>query len=158
MTESKKISVIVPVYNVGEYLRQCVDSILSQTYSNLEIIAVNDGSTDGSGAILDEYREKDIRLIAIHQENQGVSAARNKGLDVATGDYIAFVDADDYIHPEMYEKLVKALEDNQADISFCTRKRVYQNGTTESFSGGGGSRYSPRRSSEWIRFIRNMTG
>ena len=113
------ISVIVPVYKVEKYLRKCVDSILAQTYTNLEIILVDDGSPDNCGAICDEYAVKDSRIKVIHQHNGGLSAARNAGLDIATGDYIGFVDSDDYIAPDMYKKLYNALIENDADVSIC---------------------------------------
>ena len=99
------VSVIVPVYNVAAYLQRCLDSLLGQTYRNLEIICVNDGSTDGSAAILDEYATKDARIKVIHQENAGVSVARNRGLDSATGEYVGFIDADDWLEPDAYEKI-----------------------------------------------------
>ena len=92
-----KISVIIPVYNVEKYLRECLDSLLNQTFKDIEIICVNDGSTDGSLNILNEYASKDSRFIIINQNNQGLSAARNNGLNVAKGDYVAFLDSDDYI-------------------------------------------------------------
>ena len=95
------ISVIVPVYNVERYIRQCVESILEQTYADLEIILVDDGSTDGSGSICDEYKLKDNRVVVIHKCNGGLSEARNAGLDIARGEYIGFVDSDDYIEPDM---------------------------------------------------------
>lgn len=99
------ISVIVPVYKVEPYLRRCIDSIRNQTYTNLEIILVDDGSPDNCGCICDEYAQKDKRILVIHQKNEGLSAARNSGLDRCTGAYIGFVDSDDCIHPEMYERL-----------------------------------------------------
>ena len=118
------ISVIVPVYKVKKYLRKCVDSILAQTYTNLEIILVDDGSPDNCGIICDEYAAKDSRIKVIHQPNGGLSAARNAGLDIATGDYIGFVDSDDYIDPDMYEKLYNALIENDADVSICNYEYV----------------------------------
>lgn len=122
------ITVIVPVYKVEKYLRRCVDSILAQTYTNLEIILVDDGSPDNCGKICDEYAAKDSRIKVIHQENGGLSAARNAGLDIATGDYIGFVDSDDYIAPDMYEKLYAALKESDADISICNFQKVDENG------------------------------
>ena len=113
------ISVIVPVYNVKDYLEKCVDSILNQTYSKLEVLLVDDGSTDGSGLICEALANKDHRIKVIHQENGGLSAARNAGLDIATGDYIAFVDSDDYINNTMYDDLLTALNDSNADIAIC---------------------------------------
>ncbi|OUQ56652.1 hypothetical protein B5E58_10530, partial [Tyzzerella sp. An114] len=95
--ENKKISVIVPIYNVEKYLNRCVDSIINQTYKNLEIILVDDGSPDNCGKICDEYAKKDNRIKVVHKENGGVSSARNVGLNIATGDYIGFVDGDDWI-------------------------------------------------------------
>lgn len=117
--EDMKISVIVPVYNIKEYLKKCVDSIGEQTYKNLEIILVDDGSTDGSGAICDEYRETDSRVIVIHQQNSGVSAARNTGVQAATGAYITFVDSDDYLERDMYEKMLEAAVEKDLDVIAC---------------------------------------
>ena len=111
------ISVIVPVYNVERYIRQCVESILEQTYADLEIILVDDGSTDGSGSICDEYKLKDDRVVVIHKCNGGLSDARNAGLDIARGEYIGFVDSDDYIEPDMYEVLYKNCERYAADLA-----------------------------------------
>ena len=122
----KKISIIVPVYNVGDYIKQCVDSLLKQTYQDLEIILIDDGSTDCSGEICDELAQNDARLKLIHLENGGVSRARNKGLEVATGTWVAFVDGDDWVEPDIYEKLLNASEDK--DISFCRFSRDYPDG------------------------------
>ncbi len=117
MNNTPKVSVIIPVYNVEKYLRKCLDSVINQTYTNLEIICIDDGSPDNSGAILDEYAQKDSRIIVIHQENSGVSAARNRGLDIATGEYIAFVDSDDWLEPECYELAVaEFLKDPGIDL------------------------------------------
>ena len=102
-----KISIIIPVYQVEKYIKRCLDSILSQTYSNLEIILIDDGSRDMSGKICDEYTIKDSRIKVIHQDNAGVSVARNKGLDICTGDYVTFVDSDDFLEPLMYEKMME---------------------------------------------------
>ena len=113
------ISVIVPVYRVEPYLRQCVDSILSQTYEDLEVLLIDDGSPDRCGEICDEYQRQDTRVRVFHTENRGVSAARNLGLRVAKGEYIGFVDSDDWIEPDMYEVLLKRIEETGADISVC---------------------------------------
>lgn len=109
MLENKLISIILPVYNVADYLQTCLDSILNQTYRNIEIICIDDGSTDGSGEICDNYAKKDLRIKVIHQGNQGVSKARNVGLQICNGEYIGFVDSDDWLEPQMYERLVQAL-------------------------------------------------
>ncbi len=115
-----KISVIIPVYNVEPYLRQCLDSVLNQTHSNLEIILVDDGSRDGCPAICDEYAHRDSRVTALHFENGGQSKARNRALDCPpTGDYISFVDSDDWLEPNMYEILLKEMKENDADIAVC---------------------------------------
>lgn len=111
------ISIIVPVYKVEKYLRKCVDSICNQTYRNMEIILVDDGSPDNCGAICDEYARADSRVRVIHKANGGLSNARNAGLDIMTGDYVAFVDSDDWIEPDMYAKLMKNMEHFRADIS-----------------------------------------
>lgn len=119
MTALPIISVIIPVYNVEEYLGKCLDSVINQTYTNLEIICIDDGSPDNCGAILDEYAKKDSRIIVIHQENAGVSSARNRGLDIAKGEYIAFADADDWLEPACYELAVKEFE-NDSDIDLVS--------------------------------------
>lgn len=113
------ISVIVPVYQVQDYLAECIDSLLVQTYTNLEILLVDDGSTDSSGEICDRYAAKDDRVRVIHQENQGPSVARNAGLDSAEGEYIAFVDSDDVALPDFIEALYALLDKYQADIAAC---------------------------------------
>ena len=121
----KKISVIVPVYNAEEFLPQCLDSILAQTLTELEIICIDDGSPDNSGKILDDYAKKDNRIIVIHQNNGGVSLARNTGIKNAAGKYIGFVDPDDWIDKDFYQNLYQAAEDYQADIvgtGFCSFK------------------------------------
>lgn len=116
---SEKISVIVPVYNCEMYIEACIDSICSQTYDNIEIIIVDDGSTDNSGKICDSYREKDHRIHVLHQENQGVSAARNAGIRKATGKYIQFVDSDDTVAQTMCEKLIKRQKETDAELIIC---------------------------------------
>lgn len=118
------ISVIVPVYNVQDYVVKCVESITNQTYSNLEIILVDDGSTDKSGLICDKIAKQDKRIRVIHKENGGLSDARNSGLDNANGEYIAFVDSDDYINKHMYKILMNNLRKDKADISMCGYKMV----------------------------------
>lgn len=119
------ISVIVPIYNVEEYLPACIKSILNQTFKDLEILLVDDGSTDNSGKICDEYAQKDKRCIVIHQSNKGLSEARNTGLDNAKGEYISFIDGDDYIHPQMLEILYEALLKGDYDFSMALYKEVY---------------------------------
>ena len=112
------ISVIIPVYNVEKYLKQCVDSVLAQTYQNIEIILVDDGSTDSSGHICDEYLNVDGRIKVIHKKNAGLSEARNHGLDLATGDYVYFLDSDDWIQGETLETLIQMAHESNADIVF----------------------------------------
>ena len=112
------ISVIVPVYNVEKYLRRCLNSILSQTVTSIEVILVDDGSTDSSGSICDEYASKDNRITVIHQRNYGVSVARNTGLSIAHGEYIGFCDPDDFIAPEMYEVMLSAFTPD-IDLVIC---------------------------------------
>ena len=119
MVDEGKISVVVPVYNVEEYLDQCVESLVGQTYKNLEVILVDDGSPDNCPAMCDEWAERDNRIKVIHKENGGVSSARNAALDIASGDYIGFVDSDDWIEPDMYEILIKNAKKYDADISRC---------------------------------------
>lgn len=119
------ITVIVPVYNGEAYIEKCFKSILNQTYKNLEIIIINDGSRDKSPGICDKFAELDERIIVVHQENIGLSSVRNKGLDMASGEFIGFVDSDDSIHPRMYEILESLLHDNNADIAMCEIAKVY---------------------------------
>lgn len=118
------ISVIVPVYNVEEYLPTCIESILNQTYKDLEILLIDDGSTDNSGKICDKYAKQDKRCIVIHQPNKGRSEARNNGLNHAKGEYISFIDSDDYIHPQMLEILYEALQKGDYDFSMTLYKEV----------------------------------
>lgn len=113
------LSIIVPVYNVRLYLEECVDSLLNQSYKNCEIILVDDGSTDGSGEICDSLMLKDTRIKVIHQENGGLPAARNAGLNCAQGKYIAFVDSDDLVYPSIYSELITVLEENKVDVAIC---------------------------------------
>lgn len=101
------ISVIVPIYNVAVYLEQCMESILRQTYTELEIILVDDGSTDGCYQICEEYKKKDSRVVVLHKENGGLVSARKAGIQAATGNYIAWVDGDDWIEPDMYERMYR---------------------------------------------------
>lgn len=113
------ISVIIPVYNVEKYLSRCLDSVINQTYSDLEILLVNDGSTDSSGFICDEYAKKDSRIVVIHQENKGTSIARNRGLERAKGEFIGFVDPDDVISVHFYEILYNTLIKTNSDLILC---------------------------------------
>lgn len=128
---SKKISIIVPIYKVEDYLERCVDSIVNQTYKNLEIILVDDGSPDNCPTICDELAKADKRIKVVHKENGGLSDARNAGMDISTGDYIGFVDSDDYVESDMFEVLVDAIEENNADISCCRYTKVWDDGETE---------------------------
>ncbi|WP_244834586.1 glycosyltransferase [Clostridium sp. BJN0001] len=117
--ENKLISIIVPVYNVEKYLEKCVNSLINQTYKNIEIILVDDGSKDSSGEICEKLSQKDSRIFVVHKKNGGLSSARNEGLKYAEGSYIGFVDSDDWLSPNMYETLYDILIKNDADISYC---------------------------------------
>lgn len=125
-----KISIIIPIYNAEKYLKKCLNSVIGQTYQNLEIIAVDDGSTDLSGAICDQYAQKDSRIYVIHKQRGGVCSARNAGLDVATGECIAFIDNDDFIWLEMYEQLLNNMIIYDAEISMCSYMLYYGNEIT----------------------------
>ena len=125
--EMKKISVIVPVYNVEQYLDRCVQSILNQSYGNLEIILVDDGSTDESGKICDKYSTDYEMIRTIHKENGGLSSARNAALDVYTGDFVSFIDSDDWIEPDMYSNMMNIVNEDKSDIVICRRFRVDEN-------------------------------
>lgn len=121
----EKISIIVPVYNVEAYLEKCVESILKQTYTNLEILLVNDGSTDKSGELCDKLALRDHRIRVIHKENGGLSDARNRGIDEASSNLIGFIDSDDYIDEDMYETLYRQMVASKADLSMCGHYDVY---------------------------------
>ena len=114
-----KLSVIVPVYNTEKYLRVCIDSILAQTFTDFELILVDDGSEDSSGSICDEYAAKDTRVQVIHQTNGGVTNARKNGVRRACGKYFSFIDSDDWIHPEMFERMVEKCVEANADVVVC---------------------------------------
>ena len=116
---NKTISIIVPVYRVEELIRKCVDSLIQQRYEELEIILVDDGSPDNCGSICDEYKKVDSRIKVVHKCNGGLSSARNAGLDIATGDYIGFVDSDDYVHRDMYYNMIRFMNENECNIVEC---------------------------------------
>lgn len=141
------ISVIVPVYNMERYLERCINSVRQQTYENLEIILVDDGSTDNSPQMCDAYAEQDDRIKVVHKQNGGLSDARNAGLAVATGTYIGYVDSDDWIEPQMYEKLYHACVEQEAQIAICRYAKVYQDGTIK----GGTQEVIPFEREELLR-------
>ncbi|MDE7417306.1 MAG: glycosyltransferase [Lachnospiraceae bacterium] len=130
------LSIIVPVYNMEQYLDRCMESILQQTYRKLEIILVDDGSTDTSPSMCEEYAKKDSRVKVIHKKNGGLSDARNAGLAVAAGDYIGYVDSDDWIEPDMYEQMYQACTEHDAQIAVC---RYFYEYKDQTMSGGDGS-------------------
>ena len=133
-----EISVIVPVYNVEKYLRECLDSVLKQTFSDFEVICVNDGSTDGSPAILAEYAAKDLRIKTVTQENSGLSDARNTGMALAQGKYLYFLDSDDWIEPDTLEICRDTAEKNQLDELIFNRIEFYENEDMENMFRGNG--------------------
>lgn len=124
------ISIIIPIYKVEEYLRRCIDSVLAQTYTDLQIILVDDGSPDNCPKICDEYASTDKRVEVIHQKNCGLCSARNNGLKIAKGDYILYIDSDDFIAPDMCEKLLSAAQQKQADMVICNYINYYPDGTS----------------------------
>jgi len=128
------ISVIVPIYNVEDYLNRCVDSIINQTYKNLEIILVDDGSPDNCPQMCDDYAKKDSRIKVVHKENGGLSDARNAGMEVATGEYVSFIDSDDYISLDFYETLMQTMLENNSDIIECSVVKFYENGKFDEYS------------------------
>ena len=128
------ISIIIPIYKLEKYLDRCIESIVNQTYRNLEIILVDDGSPDRCPSICDEWAEKDSRIKVIHKENGGVSSARNAGLDIAKGDYIGFVDGDDYIRADMYKTLFDEVSKNNCDIVVCSYQMNNEDVGNDGFS------------------------
>lgn len=127
----KKVSLIIPIYNAQEYLKECLESAVAQTYKNMEIICIDDGSTDGSGGILDSFADRYDNIVAVHQSNKGESAARNVGLSIASGDYIAFMDCDDWIESHMYETLVNMIEKNNVDMAASSWTKEFPTYTAE---------------------------
>ena len=128
------ISVIVPIYNVEDYLERCVDSIINQTYKNLEIILVDDGSQDNCPQMCDDYAKKDSRIKVVHKKNGGLSDARNAGMKVATGEYVSFIDSDDYVSLDFYETLFQTMIDNDSDIVECSIVKFYENEKFDEYS------------------------
>jgi teichuronic acid biosynthesis glycosyltransferase TuaG len=151
-----RVSVIMPIYNARLWLSQAIESVLCQSHRALELIAIDDGSTDGSGQVVDQFLETDPRVVVIHQQNAGVAAARNAGLQAATGDYVAFLDADDWWHPEKLEHQLRSMQETGAMVSYTCYERI----------GPGGavlSRIEPPRRVDWRGMlvsnrIGNLTG
>lgn len=125
------ISVIIPVYNVEKYISQCLNSVCNQTYDDLEIILIDDGSIDASGQICDEYARKDRRIHVIHQKNSGAAAAKNVGLQKASGRYLSFVDSDDFLEPDAYNHMIKIVEEQKADVVQCSYRDVFKDHLVE---------------------------
>jgi glycosyltransferase involved in cell wall biosynthesis len=153
------VSIVVPVYNTKEYLSRCVGSILAQTHRNLELILVDDGSTDGSGALCDAYAGRDARVRVLHTGNGGVSAARNRGIDAAKGDYIGFADSDDWAEPDWIERLLAPFSDDPGlSVSVCNWY-VHRDGETEPGTARGRGRLSPKEAlSEALDHSRGFHG
>lgn len=138
------VSVIVPVYNVTPYLPQCVHSLLTQTYAPVEVVLVDDGSTDGSGEICDTLAKEDARVRVLHRDNGGQSAAKNTGIEAAKGAYLSFVDGDDYVLPEMYETMIRAMEESGASICECAFMYVYPDAAVHTGGDTGDVTVFPR--------------
>lgn len=147
MDRDVKISVIIPAYNVAQWLPRCIESVLSQTYQNLEILVIDDGSTDESGMIADSYGQKDARIVVTHQKNAGLVAVREKGIALATGEYVSFVDGDDVIEPDFLARLLENAVKYDADISHCGMKFCFYDGRVKLHYGTGE-----------IRTFDNLTG
>lgn len=147
--KANKISVIVPVFNVENYLEKCVKSIIEQTYKNLEVILVDDGSTDKSGFLCDELKKQDYRIKVIHKTNGGLSDARNAGIQVSTGKYLSFIDSDDYLERTALEQMMQAILISHSEIAICNIMRFYDDGCTEEF-------YNPTDNQEVLEGIRRF--
>lgn len=126
-----KVSIIIPVYNTGHYLYKCVDSVLNQTYKDIEVIIIDDGSCEETALICDEIARKDSRIRLIHKQNEGVSITRNAGLSLVTGEYVGFVDSDDWIDVDMFENLIREIEEHNADVAMCDVTTVWDSGMTD---------------------------
>ena len=138
------ITIVVPIYKVEKYIDKCINSIQNQTYKNLEIILVDDGSPDNCGKICEDYAQKDSRIIVIHKENGGLSDARNAGIDIAKGKYITFIDSDDYIEPEYVELQYRTIIKDKSDIAISSHKVIYENGTILEKATGEESLLNPK--------------
>ena len=123
------VSFVVPVFNVEKYLEQCVSSILSQSYRNIEVVLVDDGSTDNSGSICDSFVKKDKRVRVIHKENGGLSSARNAGLEIITGSYVVFTDSDDFVSPDMVQTMLNTIQSTDSDLVICNYAYTDEEGT-----------------------------
>ena len=154
--DAGRLSVIVPVYNVAPYLEKCITSILGQTYENLELILVDDGSTDASDVLCDAYAERDQRVKVIHQKNGGLSVARNTGLDVASGDWIGFVDGDDWILPTMYSTLITICCQENTEIACCRFHYVYPDHQSETSDTGTVRIYKRTEALEQLKWQENV--
>ena len=141
------VSMIIPVYGVEAYLGECLETVLNQTYENLEIILIDDESPDHCPEICDQYAQKDERIKVIHQKNGGAANARNHGLDMATGEYICFIDSDDKIENNYVEKLLNAIKESQSDVAVCSFKQWYKNKT----QGSTGFKNKEYSSKDYIR-------
>jgi len=139
-----RLSVIIPVYKVEDYIARCLDSMLRQDFDAWEVIAVDDGSPDGSGKILDQYAARDPRVHVLHKDNGGVSSARNAGLDLAKGEYVGFVDGDDLVLPDMYSRLLKEAEDGDFDLVQCDYHNYFPDGSVR-------PEHAPLREAQWTR-------
>lgn len=149
------ISVIIPVYNVDKYLSECLDSVIKQSYKDLQIIVVDDGSTDSCGRICDEYALRDSRITLVHQKNGGAAAAKNAGLRLAKGEYLAFVDSDDYLEPDAFEYMLKLLIQKHADIVQCSYRDLYVDNSVDQIKNSGdigeytAEEYLARYTTDW---------
>ena len=152
MENKALISVVIPVYNVEEYISRCISSILEQTYRNLQIILVDDGSTDKSGEICGEYAKVDRRVTVIHQTNGGLSSARNTGIDKATGEYITFVDSDDFVSKEMVAYLFALAKNNDCDIAISTHNIIRGEKVWKSYNLSGDVKMTPKRCIEKLLY------
>lgn len=153
-----KVSIIVPVYNVEKYMRNTIDALCNQTLADIEIILIDDGSTDSSGAICDEFAQKDSRVVVIHSQNEGVCSARNKGLAVASGDYIGFCDSDDMPDLDMYETLYNMITENKTDMSMLQAYVVYDDGSYYTLAKGKGFFVYENRSEFLKEFLKRRFG
>ena len=159
MKKNHAVSILVPAYNAGKYISECLESIVNQTLSDIEIIVLDDGSTDNTGAIVKMYAEKDHRITVIHQDNSGIIKARKKLLEIASGEYVGFVDADDFIKPDMYEKMYRAAISQDADMVMCDyafypKKNRKKRKWYTPYSGQVDSRFLDSNNQHWNKIVK----